>query len=208
MDLPPELRQQIWQYVVISDQPITIKFHNRKRSFKSAPSYLRSGKRVKTKVLEDENRKMVGKAFNLMWTSNQIYQEASPTYYAMNTFSYSFSDDLSAFGHGIGNANASLVSQLAFNNLECMYPFFLDVDKKGPLLDWLEGSAEVVALQFRNLKVLDLVSETCQRLAVEDGEGLQAFSPSVEVRFRDEPYKYCHACRLLMRRREMGLNKT
>ena len=114
MSLPVEVRQKIWKMVMVFDKPIPVEPHNR---YSSAPSNPRTSKKVKLHVIEQESHSF-GFQFALPSTCRQIYLEAAPIYYGMNTFTSSMdSMDFVDFLNAIRAENANTITSLTWSPL-------------------------------------------------------------------------------------------
>lgn len=83
LKLPPELRNYIWEYVVVKDRPIVLwRPHQRARV---PESRLRSGNLVKHHQADDERRRQSTR-LAVAFTCRQIYLEVTPIYYGKNTY--------------------------------------------------------------------------------------------------------------------------
>lgn len=109
MSSPIEVRQKIWKFVLVFDEPILIKPHGR---ILSAPSRLRSGRQVKLDVAEQEEQHLSSQ-FALASTCRQVYLEVAPIYYGMNTFAAS--KFLGPFFDAIGHENVGAITSIAWN---------------------------------------------------------------------------------------------
>lgn len=87
MRLPPELRVRIYDMVVVVGEPILLFKNNRRVWYAMERSTTRSGKSMRPEEDENEERLSVGhSALALVHTCRQVYLEAAPRYYRLNTF--------------------------------------------------------------------------------------------------------------------------
>ena len=108
LKLPLEIRLRIWKLVLVFEEPIFVKHHA--RQIQHEPSFLRSGKQVKLDILSQEQRKLSSQ-FALPSTCRQVYLEAAPVYYGLNTFELSPSS-LVAFAESISAANIKSINSI------------------------------------------------------------------------------------------------
>lgn len=88
LELPPELRNYIWEYVVVKDRAIVLwRPHQRARV---PESRLRSGNFMKHHQEDDERRRQSTR-LAVAFTCRQIYLEVTPIYYGKNTYRPKFS---------------------------------------------------------------------------------------------------------------------
>lgn len=87
MRLPPELRVRIYDMVVVLDRPILLSKNNRRVWYSMKRSTTRSGKSMRPEEDENEERLSIGhSALAVVHTCRQVYLEAAPRYYCLNTF--------------------------------------------------------------------------------------------------------------------------
>ena len=129
LELPAEIRNHIWRYIVIKDDHVT--FQEFMVYPKSPETGLRVGNPVKRRLNDDEPRQtsMLAIAF----TCRQLYLEVTPIYYGENVFRPSYSDYLLAkrwlfqsFAAAIGPTNANTITQLHLYDLFWFDDEYLD----------------------------------------------------------------------------------
>lgn len=131
--LPPELRNRIWRYVVVKDEDVVIRLHERQRFVQDlVPSRLRSGREIQGHK-EDDDRRIVSTSLALALSSRQLYVEVALIYYSENTFhiqyprclnqadsSFNRAYMLERFTAAIGPQNASSVTAASFDDICCL----------------------------------------------------------------------------------------
>ena len=80
LDLPPEVRNRIWTFAVVSDVPVVVA-----RAWR--PGLLRSGKEVASHAQDDDQRRLIS-MLAVAFTCRRLYQEIIPIYYSENTFKF------------------------------------------------------------------------------------------------------------------------
>lgn len=87
MDLPPEIRNRIWEFAVVTHEPIQVKDHKRSAmASKRPPSSLRSGKQIESHRKDDIARTTA--ILTIAFACRQVYLEVTPIYYSKNTFQF------------------------------------------------------------------------------------------------------------------------
>ncbi|KAL8821788.1 MAG: hypothetical protein Q9191_007242, partial [Dirinaria sp. TL-2023a] len=112
LKLPLEIRIRIWELIMSFKEPVIVEHHS--RQVQQEPIHLRSGKRVKLDIPSQEQRKL-GAPFALAATCRQIYLEAAPVYYGLNTFELT-PQNLVAFTESIGAANTEYITSIQWND--------------------------------------------------------------------------------------------
>ena len=83
LQLPPEIRNYIWEYVAIKDRAILLYEPNQRG--RVPESRLRSGNLIKHHQ-EDDERRWPSTQLAVAFTCRQLYLEVTPIYYGKNTF--------------------------------------------------------------------------------------------------------------------------
>ncbi|MCJ1372708.1 hypothetical protein MMC20_003933 [Loxospora ochrophaea] len=112
LQLPPELRDLIYECLVVQEKPVAI---NRSKRISFSASRLRTGKIIRPAEDEKERRISIGHScLALALTCRHIYSECAPVYYSKNTFIYHnrFS---ASFVDAIGSRSASNISSIQLN---------------------------------------------------------------------------------------------
>ena len=124
MRLPPELRVRIYNMVVVLDEPVLIEMTQRRKWHSIKKSTTRSGKSMRPKQDELEDRRNMGHtALAVAFICRQVYLEATPRYYALNTFTLSqllFGPSIESFFVDIGSRNRDMIVKVQLN---CLYPW-------------------------------------------------------------------------------------
>lgn len=111
LDLPPEIRNRIWRFVVVTDEPVKVIHHGRAElAGRFRPSKLRSGKEIESHRKDDIMR--CSSILTVAFTCRRAYLEITPIYYSKNTFLFddgNFSP-MAAFTTAIGQKNAQSIT--------------------------------------------------------------------------------------------------
>lgn len=87
MDLPPEVRNRIWEFAVVCDKPILVLNHESDRLAKDKPpKKLRSGKQIESP--KQDHLATATSLLAIAFTCRQLYLEVTPLYYSKNTFNF------------------------------------------------------------------------------------------------------------------------
>lgn len=117
MRLPPELRVRIYDMVVVFDEPIFISRIDRGVWHSMERSTTRSGRSVRPEEDENEELRRNGhSALAVVHTCRQVYLEAAPRYYCLNTFAVYLagvnSSSMQAFSADVGPIITEMIAKL------------------------------------------------------------------------------------------------
>lgn len=112
LKLPLEIRLKIWKFALVFEDRIIVE--DRFCPIHYEPMFLRSGRKVRLDVFEQERWKL-GSRFSLAATCRQIYLEAAPLYYGLNTFKI-LPHTLAAFVGSISAANANSITTIQWGH--------------------------------------------------------------------------------------------
>ena len=120
LNLPPEIRNRIWRYVVVRGGYVKIRpdeYEEHQELIKMlTPSRLRSGRELQHHH-EDDQRRYKPMPLALALASRQLYIEAALIYYSKNTFDFAVDGlvaTLQKFAAAIGTQNASSITTARF----------------------------------------------------------------------------------------------
>lgn len=113
MDLPPEVRNYIWRFAVVTDYFISIRDHQSWELIKRlSTSTLRSGKKLDS--CRKDDKAGVTSILAIALTCRQVYLEVTPIYYSQNNFRlcyyYAGHRSLTVFTSIIGKKKAQSIT--------------------------------------------------------------------------------------------------
>ncbi|MCJ1454035.1 hypothetical protein MMC28_004385 [Mycoblastus sanguinarius] len=130
LKLPPEIRNRIWTFTVVQKGSITLCRGKRPPTLGAGTTVLRSGK--KARLAGDDKWRIIAylsrSSLSVAFVCRQIYLEATPIYYAKNTFlveTYKYEGTsriedpslLQHFTRDIGPEAARQITAVTFKNL-------------------------------------------------------------------------------------------